>query len=35
MKLSAQQLAAFDERGYLFMPGCFSEEEIALLRAEA
>jgi ectoine hydroxylase len=35
MKLSAQQLAAFDEQGYLFMPSCFSEEEIALLRAEA
>ena len=35
MELSAQQLAAFDEQGYLFMPSCFSEEEIALLRAEA
>jgi ectoine hydroxylase len=35
IELRAQQLAAFDEQGYLFMPSCFSEEEIALLRAEA
>jgi ectoine hydroxylase len=35
MKLNAQQLAEFDERGYLFLPDCFSEEEIAALRSEA
>jgi ectoine hydroxylase len=34
MKLNAQQLAAFDGLGYVFMPNCFSEEEIALMRAE-
>jgi hypothetical protein len=28
-------LKAFDEQGYVFFPNCFSEEEIALLRAEA
>ena len=35
MKLSAEQLKAFDEQGYVFFPDCFSEDEIALLRAEA
>ncbi|HTQ82769.1 MAG TPA: phytanoyl-CoA dioxygenase family protein [Pseudolabrys sp.] len=35
MKLSAEQLKAFDEQGYVFFPECFSEDEIALLRAEA
>ena len=35
MKLSAEQLRAFDQQGFVFMPGCFAEEEIALLRAEA
>src|SRR5262245_38887468 len=35
MKLSAEQLNAFDERGYVFFPNCFSEDEIALLRVEA
>ena len=35
MKLSADQLKAFDEQGYVFFPNCFSEEEIALLRTEA
>ena len=35
MKLSAEQLKAFDEQGYVFFPNCFSEEEIALLRTEA
>ena len=34
MKLNAQQLAAFDELGYVFLPNCFSEEEIGLMRAE-
>jgi len=35
MKLSAEQLKAFDELGYVFFPNCFSEDEIALLRLEA
>ena len=35
MKLSAEQLKAFDEQGYVFFPNCFSEFEIALLRQEA
>src|SRR5262245_12054788 len=35
MQLTANQLKAFDEQGYLFLPNCFSEEEIAVLRAEA
>jgi ectoine hydroxylase len=35
MKLTPQQLREFDEQGYLFLPGCFSEEEVAILRNEA
>src|SRR5258708_4903544 len=35
MKLTAEHIAAFDEQGYVFFPGCFSEEEVALLRSEA
>ncbi|MFO1114029.1 MAG: proline hydroxylase, partial [Rhodospirillales bacterium] len=35
MLLNAEQLATFDREGYLFLPDCFSEEEVALLRAEA
>jgi ectoine hydroxylase len=35
MKLTPEQLQAFDEQGYCFFPNCFSEDEIALLRAEA
>ena len=35
MQLTAEQLRAFDEQGYVFFPNCFSEEEIALLRIEA
>ena len=34
MKLTSDQLNAFDRQGYIFMPNCFSEEEIALLRIE-
>src|SRR3954469_25427822 len=34
MKLSADQLKAFADQGYVFLPNCFSEEEIALLRIE-
>src|ERR1051326_1035083 len=35
MKMTAQQIAYFEQQGYLFFPNCFAEEEIALLRAEA
>lgn len=35
MALTPQQLADFEEQGYLFLPGCFSEEEVAVLRGEA
>ncbi len=35
MRLTPEQLAEFDAQGYLFMPGCFSEEEVAALRSEA
>src|SRR6266566_9045498 len=35
MPLTAQQLRQFAEEGYLFLPGCFSEEEVAILREEA
>jgi ectoine hydroxylase len=35
MKLTTQQLAEFDAQGYVHLPDCFTEEEIAVLRAEA
>ena len=35
MRLSDEQLATFEREGYLFLPDCFGEEEIGLLRAEA
>jgi ectoine hydroxylase len=35
MRLSPEQLKAFDELGYLVLPDCFSAEEVALLRSEA
>ncbi len=35
MRLNSQQLKEFDELGYVFLPECFSDEEIAALRAEA
>jgi ectoine hydroxylase len=35
MPLTAEQLRTFDEDGYLFLPDCFTEEEISVLRAEA
>ena len=34
MHLTPEQLRAFDDEGYIFIPNCFSEEEIALLRIE-
>jgi ectoine hydroxylase len=35
MPLTAEQLRTFDENGYLFLPDCFTGEEVSLLRAEA
>lgn len=35
MKLTAEQLGRFDELGYVFLPDCFSEDEIEVLRREA
>ncbi len=35
MRLTPEQLVEFDTRGYLFLPGCFSEEEVGVLRSEA
>jgi ectoine hydroxylase len=35
MKLTAQQIKQFDDDGYLFLPNCFSEPEVAALRTEA
>ncbi|MDH3742522.1 MAG: phytanoyl-CoA dioxygenase family protein [Hyphomicrobiales bacterium] len=35
MEFTAEQLQQFDEEGYLFLPGLFSPQEAAMLRAEA
>lgn len=35
MKLSDAQLEEFDREGYVFLPSCFSADEVALLRQEA
>jgi ectoine hydroxylase len=35
MKLTPDEIKAFDEQGYLFFPHCFAEEEVAVLRSEA
>jgi len=35
MPLTAQQLGQFAEDGYLFLPSCFLEEEVAMLCHEA
>ena len=35
MRLTPEQLREFDETGYLFLPDCFSDEEVAVLRREA
>jgi len=35
MKLTNTQLGEFEREGYLFLPGCFSREEAALLNDEA
>lgn len=35
MKLTNEQLAEFEEQGYLVLPECFSEAEVSVLRTEA
>jgi ectoine hydroxylase len=35
MRLSDEQVRRFDEDGYLFLPDCFSPEEVAALKHEA
>jgi ectoine hydroxylase len=35
MPLTAQQLTQFTDEGYLFLPSCFLEEEVAMLCDEA
>ena len=35
MQLTSQQLRQFAEEGYLFLPDCFLEDEVAILRDEA
>ena len=34
MKLTDAQLKQFDEEGWIFIPDCFSPEEVAVLNAE-
>ena len=34
MQLTAAQLKAFDDQGYVFLPDCFADEEVALMRSE-
>jgi len=35
MKLTNEQLAQFNEQGWIMLPACFSKEEIAVLKSEA
>lgn len=35
MMLNQGQFTTFDREGYLFLPDCFAEEEVAFLRSEA
>jgi ectoine hydroxylase len=35
MRLTATQIKDFDENGYIVIPHCFADEEMAVLRAEA
>ena len=35
MKLDAKQIKQFEDEGWLFLPDCFSPEEVAALRTEA
>jgi ectoine hydroxylase len=32
VKLTPEQIRQFEEEGYFFLPGCFSDEEVAVLR---
>src|SRR5262249_61055788 len=35
MQLDAKQVTQFNQEGWLFLPGCFREEEVAILRSQA
>jgi ectoine hydroxylase len=35
MQLTPEQIAQFSTEGWLFLPACFAEEEVAVLRSEA
>ena len=35
MKLTEEQIQQFDTEGYIFLPSCFSKEEIAVLNDAA
>src|SRR5712671_3185573 len=35
VKLTPDQIRQFEQEGYFFLPGCFSDEEVAVLRDEA
>ena len=35
MKLTDAQITQFEEEGWIFLPECFSPEEITVLKAEA
>jgi len=35
VKLTPEQIRQFEEEGYFFLPSCFSDEEVAVLRDEA
>src|SRR2546421_2862831 len=35
MRLDAKQIKQFEEEGWLFLPDCFSDEEVAILRTDA
>ena len=35
MKLNDQQVKQFHEEGWLFLPNCFSPQEVEILRSEA
>ncbi|MGD1702674.1 phytanoyl-CoA dioxygenase family protein [Dapis sp. BLCC M229] len=34
MQLTTEQLKTYEDRGYLFFPGCFSPEEVQKMKAE-
>ena len=35
MKLDAERIERFEDKGWLFLPDCFSDAEVAALRTEA